>query len=372
MIEVYNEKINCCGCSACYNICPKNAISMIDDEEGFSYPVIDENLCIDCGFCQNTCPLLKDDNCKNSQEPEFYVAKHKDIDVLLSSTSGGAFTALSDIILNEGGVIYGVDFDAEFNIIHKRAHTHAQRNSMRFSKYAQSNLNSIFADIKRDLILGKKVLFTGTPCQTAGLKSFIGTGSISSNLYTCDLICHSIPSPLIWSEYRNLLEKEHNSKLEEVYFRTKNVAWCRENSNKGFTYKVQGDDNYYTDDRFYQLFFGEMTIMRPSCEYCPYTDIHRASDITIADYWGIEKYSSEWYDSRGVSVILVSTPKGRELLNKTSSELSFEKRPRSEQLTEQKRLSTPPIYPENRSLFWKDYRKFGFQYISDFLKEKYK
>ncbi|WP_040330568.1 Coenzyme F420 hydrogenase/dehydrogenase, beta subunit C-terminal domain [Clostridium ihumii] len=372
MKQIYNSKKDCCGCTACYNSCPKNAISMLADSEGFLYPFIDETLCINCGICKNVCPLIKEDNFKNDKEPTFYVAKHKDTSVLSNSTSGGAFTAISDVILKENGLIYGVDFDDDFNIIHTKATNENERNRMRFSKYAQSTMNSIFKDVKADLISGKKVLFTGTPCQIAGLRSFIGNNIISKNLYTCDLICHSVPSPLIWKEYKSLLEKEHSNNLVEVFFRTKQVDWRRENSNKGFTYKIAGDSNYYTDNRFYQLFFNEMTIMRPSCENCPYTDIHRVSDITIADYWGIEKYDTAWYDTKGVSLISVSTEKGHQLLNEAFNFLHIEERNKIEALTEQNRLTSPVKYPNTRADFWDTYHNYGFEYISNYLKNNYK
>lgn len=369
---VYNDKNSCSGCTDCYNRCPQKAILMVADSDGFKYPTINKQVCNDCGLCSKHCSFVNANALKNTQEPTFYVAKHISSSVLEKSTSGGAFTALSDVVLKENGVIYGADFDKAYNILHKRGTSEKERDAMRVSKYAQSDMADIFKEVRSDLKQGKAVLFTGTPCQTAGLKSYIGTGEISKNLYLCDLICHSIPSPLIWQSYRELLEKEGGKRVSEVYFRSKTTDWSRGNSNRGFVYKLEGEEEYKTDNRFYQLFFGEGWIMRPSCEKCPFTDIHRVSDITIADYWGIEKYSEEWYDKKGVSVIITSTPKGQELLQKAKKGLKLEQRDKSEQVTEQKRLSEPSVFPKTRENSWQEFREKGFEYISDKLKEKYK
>lgn len=369
MEKVYLDKKDCFGCTSCYNTCPTKAITMERDEEGFLYPEIGQALCIDCNKCINICPKLQEGHYKEKDNPEFYVAKHKSNDVLMKSTSGGMFTALSDVVLKKGGVIYGVDYDDDFNVLHRRAETVEERDRMRISKYVQSNLTDIFTQIKKDLKEKKYVLFTGTPCQTAGLRGFIGKSPLAKNLYICDVICHSIPSPLIWEDYKKLLEKEQGGKLTDVQFRSKIIDWSRENSNKTFLYKTTANEEIHNDERYYKLFFGKKTIMRPSCEDCNYTDIHRASDITIADYWGIEKYAPEWMDVKGVSVILVNNEKGAKLLEECSKNIHFEKRPAEESLNEQQRLREPVKFPENREQFWNDYRKYGFEYIIENLEK---
>lgn len=369
MEQVYDEKKDCCGCTACFNTCPTDAIEMSADEEGFLYPVIDQDLCIDCNQCREVCPFIQDGHFKEKTEPDFYVAKHSKESVLRKSTSGGAFTAISDIILSQGGIIYGVDFDDEFKVLHKRTETYKGRDRMRISKYVQSNLGIIFQDIENDIKNGKKVLFTGTPCQNAGLKGYLENSPYKENLYLSDIICHSIPSPLVWEDYKSLLEKEQGGKLTEIHFRSKIIDWTRENSNKSFLYKTSASEEIHNDERYYQLYFGLKTITRPSCSNCKFTDIHRASDITIADYWGIEKYAPEWMDVLGVSVILTSTEKGQELLDTMKDHMVYEKRPASESLNEQDRLRIPVEFPENRAQFWDDYRKYGFEYIIEQLGE---
>lgn len=363
MISVFSNKLDCCGCSACQQICPGNAITMNADEEGFLYPTINEDLCLDCGRCSAICPMAHKGNYKQNTTPDFYVARHKSQEVLYKSTSGGAFTGISDVILRQKGVIYGADYDEGFRVLHQQAKTTKQRDRMRISKYVQSDMGDTYTRIKADLQEGQVVLFTGTPCQAAGLRAFMGSSPLMDRLYICDLICHSIPSPLIWEEYKQLLEEENDGKLVSVQFRSKKYGWSRANSNKGFLFTTDKNPEMQEDDRFYDLFFTVGAITRPSCSICPFTDIHRVSDLTIADYWGIEKYSPEWFDPLGVSVILVNSPKGAKLLAQCVQELYMEKRPKDETLNEQKRLSQPSQIPENRTLFWQDYRRFGFKYV---------
>ena len=363
MKSVYLKKVDCCGCSACYSICAKQAITMKADEEGFLYPEIDQSRCIDCCQCTAICPLTCGGNYKEKQIPQFFVARHKSQEVLRQSTSGGGFTAISDAILRQGGVIYGVDYDKDFHVLHQRAETAEQRDRMRISKYVQSDMGNTYVQIKEDLKKGRKVLFTGTPCQAAGLRGFMGNTPLLDKLYICDIICHSIPSPLVWEDYKQLLEKEQGGKIVSVQFRSKKDGWSRANSNKGFLFIMDRSSEIQEDDRFYHLFFKSGAITRPSCSQCCFTDIQRASDVTIADYWGIEKYSPEWFDPLGVSVILVNSRKGAALFDQCQQDLDYEERPKEESLKEQKRLSEPSKLPENRTLFWEEYKRFGLAYV---------
>ena len=363
MKSVYLKKEDCCGCSACYNICAKHAITMKPDEEGFLYPKINRSLCVDCGRCTAICPLIHERNYKEDSTPRFYVARHKSQEVLWQSTSGGAFTAISDAILRQSGVIYGADYDEDFRVFHQRAETPEQRDRMRISKYVQSDMRDTYTQIKVDLKKERMVLFTGTPCQAAGLRGFMGNTPLLDRLYICDIICHSIPSPLIWEDYKRLLEREQGGRIISVQFRSKKDGWSRANSNKGFLFTTDRSSEIQEDDRFYHLFFKSGAITRPSCSQCRFTDIHRASDVTIADYWGIEKYSPEWFDPLGVSVILVNSEKGIVLFDRCRQDLVGEERPQEESLKEQKRLSEPSKLPKNRSLFWEDYKRFGLEYV---------
>ncbi|WP_018701593.1 Coenzyme F420 hydrogenase/dehydrogenase, beta subunit C-terminal domain [Anaeromusa acidaminophila] len=363
MERVYEAKTDCSGCGACARLCPEGAIAMIADEEGFLYPHIQQEHCVDCGVCKLRCPLEKKGHFKEAGRARFYAARHRSREVLEQSTSGGAFTAVSDAVLRQGGVVYGADYDEAFHVIHKRAETASQRDRMRISKYVQSDLGETFVQVKADLQSGRKVLFTGTPCQAAGLRSFLQGSPELLNLYVCDLICHSIPSPYIWEAYKMLLEKENTGKLTHVQFRSKKDGWSRDNSNKGFLFSIDGETVRREDDRFYQLFFKVKTITRPSCSRCRFTDVQRPSDMTIADYWGIEKYRPDWFDSMGVSLVMVNSPQGAALLKQCREELLFEERPAAESLQEQQRLSRSGALPLARERFWEDFRQFGLEYV---------
>lgn len=359
MEQVYDKKTDCCGCTACAESCPKNAITMKEDQEGFKYPVIEKALCIECSLCQKVCPMINSGELKNSENNSFYLGKHKSEEVLKNSTSGGAFTGVSDVILNEKGLVCGVDFDEKFRVVHKIAQDSKERDRFRFSKYVQSDLGNIFQEIKKELLAGKKVLFTGTPCQCAGLKGFMRGSSIGKNLYLCDLICHSIPSPRIWEEFKRLLEEEQGGSIRDIHFRTKDLPWSRANSNKTFFYATNTMKNLELDERFYKMFFGLGSICRPSCSQCRFTDRRRVGDITIADYFGIEEYSPELYDGRGLSLVIVNNKKGSELLEKMRKDMELQERDPAESLKHQQRLSKPMVLPENRDEFWKNLDELG-------------
>lgn len=364
MKSVYAAKKLCCGCGACAEACPVNAVTMLPDEEGFLYPDVDASVCTDCRNCRSVCSILWQKKLKEPEYPTFYAAKHKSADVLKHSSSGGAFTAISDAILKKGGIVYGADFDEDFRVLHRRATTPEERDRFCRSKYAQSATREAYGMAVRDLREGKTVLFTGTPCQTAGLRGLMQKKIYPDRLYTCDVICHSVPSPRIWKDFKMMLERENGGKkLAEVHFRTKDIAWNRPNSNVGFQYRVEGSDEYVFDHRFFDLFFGVGTIVRRSCYACPFTDVHRASDITIADCFGIEKYMPEFNDERGVSLVMINSPKGAALFEEARRDMETVERPAEESLANQQRLSHPAEEPENMEQFWRDYRERGFSYV---------
>lgn len=366
---VYDKKNMCCGCTACMAACPHKAIKMRTDAEGFVYPLIDHGLCVDCGICRDMCPFPNAPMLKNTEEQTVYSCVHNDEATLRQSTSGGAFTAISDIILAMDGVVYGADFDAAYNVVHTRATTSEQRNRQRFSKYAQSDMEGVFEQIEQDLKEGRTVLFTGTPCQVAAVKKYI-PADLADNLFLCDLICHSIPSPLIWKEYKSYQESKYHGKMTQVFFRSKIHPWTRDNSNRGFIFKVKGDDSYHEDNAFYDLFFKVGTIGRPACEKCAFTSTDRVGDITIADYWGIEEFSPESYNPLGVSVVITNNHKGEMLAERMKQTATLVQRDFAEEKKHQKRLSQPVEYPAYRQQFWNDLFINGFAYVMNKYVEK--
>lgn len=220
------NKINpadCCGCTACASICVHDAISMEPDALGFLYPKVNESRCVDCGLCEKVCQFNDNyDRSLNLQQPIAYAARHKDIDEVMKSRSGAAFVAISDYIIEQGGVVYGAGYKDHFRVAHKRATTKEERNEFRGSKYVQSDLTGVFRQVKEDLKSGLTVLFSGTPCQTAGLNAYVGK-KLRENLVLVDIVCHGVPGPFIWRDYIAYLEKKQGDEIVVVNFRDKEL-----------------------------------------------------------------------------------------------------------------------------------------------------
>ena len=220
MIRI-TDKAKCCGCTACASICPHDAISMQPDALGFLYPVVDESKCTDCGLCEKVCAFHENyDKSQNLPEPLAYAARHKDMREVETSRSGAAFIALSDWVLRLGGVVYGAGYADHFRVVHKRATSREERDEFKGSKYVQSDLNTVFRQVKKDLKDGLTVLFSGTPCQTSGLASYVGK-RLRENLYLVDIVCHGVPGPYLWRDYLAYLEKKQGSRICWVNFRDK-------------------------------------------------------------------------------------------------------------------------------------------------------
>ena len=363
MNVLFSDPASCCGCGACAAVCPSGALQMTADAEGFLYPTLSPQLCLDCGRCRTCCPLQAEDYARAAKAEAFFLVKHCAPAVLSASTSGGAFTALSDALLARGGTVYGAVFDKALRVHHTRAVTAAERDAMRISKYVQSDLSSVYQPLREDLRQGKPVLFSGTPCQNAAIRCSCADlpQKAREQLFLCDIICHSVPSPLFWEDYQQLLAAEAGAPLVWARFRGKDIPWSRANSNRGFAYRVAGENAIRKDDRFYRLYLSGLPA-RPSCYCCPYTDLRRSGDVTIADYWGLEEQDPASYDPRGVSLLLVNTAQGAMLLQTASSWLLRQQRPAAEALAAQQRLREPLARPNQRAAFWQDYQMHGLAY----------
>lgn len=350
---LFEHKKQCCGCTACRNVCPVSAISLEEDKEGFLYPAINGELCIECGKCIEVCPFK--DYKKQQFETKVYAVKHKDENVLYSSSSGGAFTAISDYILKNGGVIYGASFDEDMKVVHTRAEDAEQRNLMRGSKYVQSYCGDCFELVKRDLEEGKTVLFTGTPCLCAGLGNYLNKEY--PNLFLCDIVCHGVSSPKLFKDYTKTLFK--NASVKQLSFRSKKNGW------RGYNVYVNRDNKENLNSpksRTYIWLYSQSAILRPSCYNCKFTNFDRPSDITIGDFWGIEKCKPHMDDNKGVSLVLVNSEKGRDLFDSIKDTIYFEESNKTECL--QHNLREPTPLPPNRTKFWEDYEKKGFNYVA--------
>ena len=358
MINLQDRR-DCCGCTACASICTHNAISMEADAMGFKYPVVDDSKCIDCGLCEKVCAFNENyDKSLNLQEPLAYGVRHKDMNEVATSRSGAAFIAISDWILDSGGVVYGAGYTDHFRVVHKRAITKEARNEFKGSKYVQSDMNDVFRQIKADLKAGIKVLFSGTPCQVAGLSSFVGK-KLRENLYLVDIVCHGVPAPNIWRDYLAYVEKKYNDTAIAVDFRDKTeLGWAAHKESFTFSSK-KVYRNTYTD-----LFYDHL-MLRPSCERCYYTNLLRPSDITIADFWGWER--NKFYinsDNKGLSLIFCNTQKGVNLFKFSLDVLDYARADIAESMYLQPNLRTPSSMHPDVLRFEKMYKKYGFQYVA--------
>ena len=354
MLEL-KDKVKCCGCTACFNICPKQAIEMIEDDEGFKYPKIDIDKCSKCGLCKKVCPML-DSGSNLEFDKLIYAVKHKNNDIRKCSSSGGAFTAVSDYFLENDGIVYGVIYNKKLEVIHSRITSKKERDMARGSKYVQSDLKDIFKQVKKDLLEKKEVLFVGTPCQTYGLKKYLFKEY--ENLYLCDIVCHGVPSPKIFKDYVSYLKNKLDNKLNNLKFRDKDISW--RGANVSIETKKGKIINSPLIKSFSNLYFSHY-IIRPSCHSCPFTSTKRKTDITIGDFWGIEKNMKYFEDSLGVSLVMINSKKGEKLYERIKQNMIIEKIENDDYI--QPQLQYPTKINKNREKLWNDYKKYGFEYI---------
>lgn len=315
------NKETCTGCGACYNICPMEAISIKEDKYGFYKPVIDEKKCTNCGLCKKTCPLDNYDSKNNP--PKTFALINKDENTRLKSASGGAFSAFAKYVLEQNGVVYGVIWDKNIVAVHSRATTTQDVEKMYSSKYVQSNTCDTFKQAKKDLEDGKQVLFSGTPCQIAGFKSYLR--KTYDNLITVDLICHGTPSPQILEKYKQEFLKENNEeKIVNINFRSKKRGW-----GSFYTLIINTDNKEYCIDgskSSYLKAFGNLSLNK-SCTDCQFNKIPRIADITIGDFWGVDDYDKTLNDEKGLSIILVNNEKGQEFLKLANNNIKIKEVP---------------------------------------------
>lgn len=358
MIQITN-KADCCGCTACASVCAHHAISMEPDALGFLYPKVDTEKCTNCGLCEKVCAFNSNyDKSLNLTQPLAYAARHKDMKEVETSRSGAAFIAISDYVLDNGGVVYGAGYTDHFRVIHKRATTKQERDEFKGSKYVQSDLNHVFLQIKKDLKDGLTVLFSGTPCQTAGLNSFIGK-KLREHLILVDIVCHGVPSPYIWKDYIAYLEKKYKDSICQVNFRDKQLfGWTAHHE----TFKFSNIMREKLIPKSFTYLFHEHIMFRLSCGVCPYTNTRRPSDITIADFWGWEKTDPNINtDDKGVSLILINTKKGNMIFDSIKSQMITIPAKLEDCL--QPNLQHPSAIHPKRMQFEHDYQRKGFSYI---------
>lgn len=356
MINI-KDPSDCCGCTACASICAHDAISMKPDALGFLYPEVDKDKCVDCGLCEKVCAFNAHyDTSLNLDKPLTYAARHKDVREMETSRSGAAFIAISNYILEQGGVVYGAGYTDHFRVVHKRATTKEGRDEFKGSKYVQSDMNTVFRQVKQDLRDGLTVLFSGTPCQTSGLNSYVGK-RLRDNLYLVDIVCHAVPSPRLWADYLEYIEKKYQKTIVKTDFRDKIHGWYSPHMER-FTFA----DGTSATDFGHRLFFYMGLSTRHSCAECKFCNMARPSDISIGDFWGIEKVAPEFNaDNKGVSLVIVNTVKGKKLLASSKTELDLLEVQTSQAM--QPNLIHPTLASPQRLKFEEDYKTHGYRYV---------
>ncbi|MCQ2754258.1 MAG: Coenzyme F420 hydrogenase/dehydrogenase, beta subunit C-terminal domain, partial [bacterium] len=301
---------NCTGCTACICVCPQNAIVAKEDNNGFIFPVIDNQKCVNCGLCNTVCPIVKKKSI-NVGQSQIYAVVNTDDNIRMNSSSGGAFYEIASHFIDVGGIVYGVAMsDDSKKAEHIKATTKSDLLKILGSKYLQSDITGIFYDVKSELKKGTKVLFSGTPCQVNGLKAYLRTNY--DNLFTVDFVCHGVPSPKVWRSYIGEKQKDNNCTVTSVSFRNKISGW------KKYSLKIDysnGKTEYSSvvSDPYLKAFVHNLT-MRESCFDCQFRKIHRKSDITLADCWGSEYYLKDYNDDKGITAVIIHSDKAEDLL----------------------------------------------------------
>lgn len=360
MIEI-TRKEDCCGCSACISICKHAAIQFKQDEEGFFYPVTSKDRCVQCGFCDKVCPIRerKSDfqTGKIMSVIDYYALRHKNKETLANSSSGGAFSLIAEYVLQKRGVVCGVEYSSDGIVRHAFAESQNELERFRGSKYAQSDIRGIFRDIKNFLKADRYVLFSGTPCQVDGLKRYLMKDY--TKLITVDLVCHSIPSPLIYKEYTEYASKILGHKVVGINMRYKRTyGWSHR-----YSYRFHFENGKRTVNPLWivnwgALFFSEM-INRPSCSECQYANLNRPGDFTIADFWDDSHKRPDIYSKEGTSLFLVNTNKAQSIFANIKGKADYWKITKEEAL--QPCLMHPTKQHPEREEFWNFYHKRGFR-----------
>lgn len=355
-IRLWENKAECTACGACVQICKTDAISFIEDEYGFRFPVIDPLKCVECRNCEKICPV-KQHKEKSERQPKIYAVRHKDKAVRLKSSSGGAFTVLLETIVPD--IVYGAAFTEDMQVRHRSAVTPEEVDLLRGSKYVQSDTGKTFIDVKEKLNEGKKILYIGTPCQIAGLKAFVGKEV--PNLYTGDLVCEGVQSQSFFNRYLKYMEEKHRSKAKSVEFRNKeHFGWERSEfmimfkNGKKYVQISQTKDSAYMNSFLFQ------GGCRDSCYQCPFACMPRQGDFTLADLWGWKDITPDWKDNTGISLLLCNTEKAQQYIGKMKKVADVREITLEQAKRQNPNLVKPAPEPERRKEYLEDMKTLSF------------
>lgn len=352
------KKTSCVGCGACAKRCPTKAIEMIVDEKGFYYPKCNKTSCIHCGQCERVCPT-KNQWDSHIEDAEFYAMISGSKQMQMGSASGGVFPEIAKVFLKmQGGLVWGAAFDTNFAVRHISINSEDQLPRLCRSKYVQSDTTHIFEEIERQLAQGTKVLFTGTPCQTAAVAKYIPS-KLKTNLYLVDIVCHGVPSPLVWQEYLGALScqmRESKEDIKEVYFKYKSgdKTW----SHPGFLVKWNDGKEYleFSNNTWYEKGFLENLYVRPACHMCKFKRLSSPSDITIGDFWGCKERYPDMFDQNGVSVVATKTEKGRQIVSEVKEKTKWIRISSEDACAHNQRIIKPAKANRRRTKFWRCFR----------------
>lgn len=354
MMEITNSD-KCTGCCACANICPKRCINMISDSEGFCYPDINKNDCINCELCISVCqsenPITSNGNSVS------YAAYNKDENIRMQSSSGGVFTLLAEWIIDNGGVVFGAAYDNDFNVIHICIEEKENLYKLRGSKYVQSKIGDSYKKAKQMLDDNILVLFAGTPCQINGLIQYLKKDY--KNLYTQDIICHGVPSPMVWKKYINYREIKSASKTQRTFFRHKKYGWKMYSVQFIYTNCTEYIQ-IHKEDLYMRGFLRNLSL-RPSCYNCNSRGDYRNSDITLADFWGINNILPEMNDDKGCSLVIVNSQKGAHIFNAIKDKMVLKSVNFNEAVKMNRAIFDSPTKPKNRGKFFDDIQNSTFE-----------
>lgn len=368
MKRIFRRKEACCGCNACAEVCPAGAIIMKEDGEGFSYPKLNRKKCIGCGLCAEVCPIKREAAAiadyvvkpegkgqDNAAAGRVYMGAQAKADrIRYESSSGGVFPVLAGYALEKKGVVFGAVMEEDGVVRHKMARAMEELAPMQKTKYVQSSLEGCFESVRKCLKEGRFVLFTGTPCQCRAMRLYLERGSrkagegaaVCENLLLADLVCYGAPSPGIWRKYLKEMEKRHGGKLSGFCFRDKR----KKDDGHTVSFFVGEKEYAYSmrEDSFCRVYFRDYTL-RPACYSCPYCTTERESDITIGDFWGIEKLKPEMADGMGTSLVILHSDKAKKIWEEVEKDFRYFQCEREDVL--QPRLLRPAAWPGRRWRF---------------------
>lgn len=359
MIRRINKQ-QCTGCTSCASICPKQCITMIKDSEGFSYPEIDFSKCIECQLCEQLCPTIQPNILQDNIR--VYAVINRDDLVRKESTSGGFFSALAEHFLNKDGYVIGAGYDEQYVVKHMIVNNKNDLSKLREAKYAQSELNDCFIKVKELLNKNQYVLFSGTPCQVGGLKSYLRKDY--ERLITVDLVCHGVASPLVWEKYVKYRSHHDNNDIlpQHIHLRSKVSGWSQYGYSVVFDYTNKQYQIINSQDSFMKAFVSNMCL-RPSCYDCPFKGLDRVSDFTLGDYWGIWDQLPDMDDNKGTSLVFVHGIKGHKMFDAVKDHCIYQEVNSQTSIKQNPSVLVSSLRNKNRDTFIEDVKKLDFEEV---------